>query len=474
MIFQDSLNRLNAFSVIFLISILTFTSWFFILGYNLLDQPFVWDDLHLIRKYSIKEIYSSWIDNWNPNLIETPSYRPFAIMFYHAIGQVFGENTFYLRIFIIFMMFILILLANILLYKVGLNRIELIIFTLLIVFSKIFTTLVAWMTLGALIFAYVIAFLSIIFFIIWLDKNKIKNYLFSFLFAFIAIFTREELYVLPGVFFLILMLTNSEIKKNFKKICFGIIPFGLLVIVHMYLRKEFVPEADSFEITLDSIKYGTKEIGFGGLFKAFKASWLPMGYNSFRGSNINEHFFQLVWLSLLIFTFIINYKFRKNISLNLKKIFIFVLLILLFCLPHITVVRSFGIFLSSTFVYALISIMLMNLIKLLFLNKNYLYKGLYLLTFFLILATGIYGGIIRSKEHLNSMNLNSVYIVNYDTNFIFHYHALYPNVNMPEKRYQKKLSHLKSLNISKEIDDLEYYRTLSNKIVFTKYDPLAF
>ena len=118
--------------------------------------------------------------------------------------------------------------------------------------------------------------------------------------------------------------------------------------------------------------------------------------------------------------------------------------------------------------------MLMNLIKLLFLNKNYLYKSLYLLTFFLILAAGIYGGIIRSKEHLNSMNLNSVYIVNYDTNFIFHYHALYPNVNMPEKRYQKKLSHLKSLNISKEIDDLEYYRTLSNKIVFTKYDPLAF
>ncbi len=474
---QKKISSSSTVSFIILVTIATFLAWFLLSGYNLIYQPFVWDDLHLIKVYSIEEIYNSWFSNWIPNKIETPSYRPVAILYYNFLGLIFGENTFYLRFFIFLMMIALIILVNFFLYQIGFNKLELLFFTLLITFSKIYSTLLSWITLSALIFTYINALLSIIFFISWLKNKKIQNYIFCFLFAILSIFTREELYVLPIFIFLSSLLITFEMENKVKRIFFGTLPLVLLVIFHMYLRKEFVPEAPGFEITLDYIKYGNEIIGFGGLIKAFKASWFPMGFFSIRNFNLGQYYFQIIWLILLILICITNYVFNKKAPLNFNKILIFIFLIILLCAPHIAILRSFGIFLPSIFVLAIITIFLKNLFKLM-LNEIHLYKKIiFSLLIFCTMFVAILGGYLRSKDHINSMNLYSVHIVNFDSKFIYEYTS-YPNFNAPVERINKKRLHLENLNITKKIykkiNNLNDYKSISKKIIFTKYDPLSF
>ena len=56
-----------------------------------------------------EELINSWVDNWDYSGVETPSYRPVALIFYHLIGIIFGENYLFLRIFIFLLMIILII-----------------------------------------------------------------------------------------------------------------------------------------------------------------------------------------------------------------------------------------------------------------------------------------------------------------------------------------------------------------------------
>ena len=81
--------------------------------------------------------------NWDSDGIETLSYRPLAVLYYHFIYLIFDENTFLLRNFIIFEAFVLILLSNVLLRYLDFSKNQIIIFTFLIIFSKIFITLIA-------------------------------------------------------------------------------------------------------------------------------------------------------------------------------------------------------------------------------------------------------------------------------------------------------------------------------------------
>ena len=74
---------------IFFISFLPILIWFLFFGNNLIFEPYVWDDLHFFRKYSLHELISTWIGNWDPDDIETPSYRPLAVLYYHISYLIF-------------------------------------------------------------------------------------------------------------------------------------------------------------------------------------------------------------------------------------------------------------------------------------------------------------------------------------------------------------------------------------------------
>ena len=445
--------------------------WYIIFGFNLSYEPYVWDDLHFFRKYTNDELINIWVGNWDTDGIETASYRPFAVLYYHLLYLIFEENTFLLRNFVIFEAFILILISNKLLSFLNFSKSTIFFFTLLIIFSKIYLTLISWFTLSVLIFVYIISISSILFFLISIKNKNNLYYFLSIIFATIAVLTREELYILPPILFILFFYIYDFNIKNFYSCSIKIFPFLLIVIVHMYLRKEFIPEAEHLKIMGYTIKYGENFLNFGGLIKAFKSSFLPMGYLSSKYSSLEQSIFSWVWILVIVISTIILFA-KKKIIFNFKKIFILILLILICCLPHLTVARSFGIYLSSFFALALIA----KLIDALFFlnkdkNKKKNYHFIFLLTLFLL--SGVFGGIYRSAEHAKSMNQFSLSIIRFDALFIYGYKNENIDVSIPKKRYLQKVRHLEELEIYdfKWGDDL---KIKSEKLINSNYDPLSF
>ena len=62
-------------------------------GWNSLDYPMVYDDLHVIRHFSGREILGAFAGHWDPDEIETPGFRPLTTLFHHASYHAFGENV---------------------------------------------------------------------------------------------------------------------------------------------------------------------------------------------------------------------------------------------------------------------------------------------------------------------------------------------------------------------------------------------
>ena len=482
---KKGISHISDISFILLVCSCSFLIWYLTNGYALINQPFVWDDLHFIRSYNLEETLNTWVGNWDPDNVETPSYRPIAVLFYSFLGHIFKENTFYLRIFIFLMSLSLIVLVNISLLKIGFTRIGLAIFSILIIFSKIFATLVSWMTMSNLIFSYILVFISLIFFLLWLENGKFKNYFLSLLFAFLCIFTREELYTLPGFIFLFSLCLQEKIHKKIKKIFDGCIPIVLVVLFHIFFWKIFVIEAEQLKISFDSISFGGNTLDFVNLIKAFKASFLPMGYFSTRNLDIFQFSISIFWISLVLLISILNFINRKRVFLNLFRIIIFILLTAWLSLPNIAIARSFGIFLPCVFGVGTICLLIINLFDLIFYNKlQFLKKVFYISSIFLLICTGVIGGYIRSNQQINSMNLYSVYIVNYDSIFVYQYPKDGIKITIPKKRLKKKLEHLASINI--EMDSMhkfpenlnpksiDKYKKFSDKIFLPKYHPMNF
>jgi hypothetical protein len=72
-----------------------------VVGWHSLDYPMVYDDLHLIRHFSGKEIRGAFTGHWDPDEIETPGFRPFTVLFNHARYHAFGENVVAHRVFLL-------------------------------------------------------------------------------------------------------------------------------------------------------------------------------------------------------------------------------------------------------------------------------------------------------------------------------------------------------------------------------------
>ena len=144
----------------------------------------------------------------------------------------------------------------------------------------------------------------------------------------------------------------------------NIIPY-LLVILHIFLRKNFVPEAEHFGISNFTIFFGDNPLGFGGLIKTIKSSFLPMGYLSSNYSDLYQVYFSSAWITLILassFLVCLKLKFESKIF---KKIYI--LFILIFCcsLPHITI-EIFWNFFACFFALCIISILINSVLSMSF------------------------------------------------------------------------------------------------------------
>lgn len=460
--------KFNNFKYTISLTFFVFAIWYFLLGFSFINQPFIWDDLHIIRQFSYNEILSSWFGNWDPDSIETPSYRPIAILFYSFLGTVFKENFIALRIFIFCMMAFLLIQFLLMLLELNFKKLEITILAFLLVFTKIFSTLLSWFTLSALIFCYILAFFSVSYFIKWINTNNIKYYFLSILFTFLSIFTREEMYILPIILFFVYFYIKKNLSSRILINLLFLIPFFSIVLIHIVLRKYFVPESAGFEFFLWGVKFGGDNIGFGNLIKALKSSWSPMGYwkKDYSFLLIQTYSF-FIWVFSIIIGIFFLLK-NENNKINFIKSFIFIFLLIALCLPHVATERAFGIFLPTLISITFVGFLVSELIRIGKL-KNNIFNMPYLICF-LILSSGIFGGYDRSNKHIKTMNIFSEHIIYYDATFIYGY----KNLKIPEARLKQKIIHLKKIGISDEND----YKNFSYDKI-TKYDknffkPLSF
>ena len=139
----------------------------------------------------------------------------------------------------------------------------------------------------------------------------------------------------------------------------------------------------------------------------------------------------------------------------------------------------------SVFGVGTICLLIINLFDLIFYNKlQFLKKVFYMSSIFLLICTGVIGGYIRSNQQINSMNLYSVYIVNYDSIFVYQYPKDGFKISIPKKRLKKKLEHLASINIEMDslhkfpdyldTETIDEYKKFSDKIFLPKYHPMEF
>ena len=461
------LNSRNNLSII-LISFFPVFFWFLIIGLSTINEPYIWDDLHFFREYTNKELIEVWYKNWDHDKIETPSYRPLAILYYHLTYLIFGENVAFFRLFVLFMMFLLIWIINKTFFDLNFNNKEIILFSILIVFSKIFTTLISWFTISTLILCYIFTFLSINLFMRYIDNKKIFFYLSSLFFGILSIFIREELYVLPIIIFFLYFI-KTEIKvNNFFLVAYKIFPFFAFVVLHLFLRNKFVPEADTFFIKNYSIYFGEKILGFGDIIKVLKSSFFPMGYPSLNNFDLYQYLLSVTWIFLIILS--IGFYFYKAGSFKIKKKNYLLFLTALFCsIPHIAIARSFGIFLPSVFITLLISSLIVKIYNIDLLNFNSHFNVAKNLAISIILI-GVSGGIYRSNLHLNSMSQFSLEIVHYDSQFIY----MWKNLSIPEERKIQKIKHLNNLNIFSYEKDFKKILNSSKLIISNKFSPLSF
>ena len=224
----------------FNVTVIAILVWWLIFGLNLSFEPYVWDDLSFFRNYTNEELAGSWTGNWDSDGIFTKNYRPIGLLYYHITYLIFGENLFLFRSFVFLEIFILIILTNQLFESLNFSKNQIIIFTVLLIFSKIFVTLAAWLTLSALIFTYILAILSIKFYFLSIQKKNYFYLIVSLLFSGCGILAREELYVLPAIIFLLYFYKFNINIKNIYFLFKSIFPFFVLVFLHMFLRKKYM------------------------------------------------------------------------------------------------------------------------------------------------------------------------------------------------------------------------------------------
>lgn len=453
-------------------TIITIFIWWLIFGLNISFQPYIWDDLSFFRIYTFEELLGTWTGNWDPDEItHTKSYRPIAILYYHITYWVFGENLFLFRTFVVIEILLLLILTNQVFKMLNFSKNQIAIFTLLLVFSKIFITLVSWFTISVLIMAYIFTLVSIKYYFLSIKKNNTFYFFTSLLFASFAILTREELYVLPAIICLLYFYKFDINLKNIYHCLKSTFLFFTLVFTHIFLRKIFVPGADHIQFIDNKIFYGENVIKFGGYIQAVKSSFLPMGYLSSSYSDDIQKIFSIIWILLIFLALIFILRIYKLEMNKLKKILIMFSLVIISALPHLTIARSFGIFLPSIFALMLVSILIdKTFFRVDLINNKIKYFGRILSI--VIIFTGVIGGIYRSFLHLESVNKFSNSIVQYDARMLFHNDLR--NASIPKKRYDENKKHLENLNVYENNWKKTYSEILSPKIIDNKYHPLRF
>lgn len=435
-------------------------------------SPFHFDDYHFIRHYSWDEL-SSTFHGWNdPDKIETPALRPGATLLFAFQGSIFGENIVLQRIFMTFLMWILLAVLGLLLLEVGCGIFQIGLIFVLFVSSRIFASLNLWLTLGSLILCYIFILLTCYFFFLWVRKGRMPFLILMLVCAIVAVSIREEAYLLPIVLPLV-WFVSSDWRKHGGRVLVASIGAFAIAAVHFLLRRAFVPEAPSPQFTIRAAK---------ALLIAIMASWLPGGYET---KAIADSVLANIWIAFLIGLVLVFMRVGRS---SLRRQFIGTCCIgCVLSLPAIAVPRSFGIALPTLAFITAIGIAIGEVYHQLqppiMVSKTFRFCLVTCVT--LGLVVGIVGGARRSICVAEYFHENCALRVERDGTFIFN--LFKRRATVPEERKEAGRARLATAGIYNADDvwslhkditecpgDYQRRRESREALFLPKYDYLSF
>ena len=236
-------------------------------------RPFWSADLHVIRHYSFSDLLSTFHGPSDPDGVEMPALRPIATLVFHLQGTVFGDHMILQRAFVTILMGGLLWSVGLLLRETGLSFRHIVVVLVLFASSRVFASLVLWITMGSLILAYTFMVLTALFYLRWIKRGSGHLLALTFGFAALAVFTREEAYTLPVALPLLWWLSSPH-KSDYRRPIAATLGVAAIVALQYILRAVFIPDAPQ--------PVADRQLwpAFGQFWLAFHSAWMPGGSTS--------------------------------------------------------------------------------------------------------------------------------------------------------------------------------------------------
>jgi hypothetical protein len=402
-------------------------------------RPFWSADLHSIRHYSFSDLLSTFHGPYDPDRVEMPALRPIVALIYHLQGTLFGEHTLLQRAFVTILMGGLLWSVGVLLHETGLSFRHIAVVLVLFASSRVFASLVLWITLGNLILAYTFMVLTALFYLRWIKRGCWHLLGLMFGFAALALFTREEAYTLPVALPLLWWLSSPH-KSDYRRPIAAALGVAAIVAVQYVLRAVFIPDAPQPPLRIAELRPA-----FGQLWLAFHSAWMP------GGSTFLEHdrLYNFMWTGFLFFLAAVFIRFSDRRRLEL--VFGICVLGLVLCTPALVVARALGIALPSLAFFTAISIAVTD-VQDGFSSGRYgqgLWRPAIVVVCLIGLAIGVTAGVRRSIYVAEAVHENAAGSVIANGEHVF---DMFGPLTIPEGRRRAMLAHLNALGIHSRQD----------------------
>ena len=397
----------------------------------LLGRDFFWDDLHFFRYYSTDQLIAVFYSHWDPDLIETPAYRPLATLLYHLEYFFFQENVFFYRLFSLFLMIILQTVFSQIMMNLNCSFFTQLLTHFIFFVSFTYSLMIIWSTMSHILLAGIFSLLTLRNIIIYFKKKNIKSLIYAFLYLLIGLLIREEVYAMALIIFVLgfvdLFKAKFSFKGDFIKFVFGVF---LVTLAHYFFRKIIIPESSGFsEISIITF--------FDYLVFLFSSS-MPGGLST------KDNIGVFLLIVFILFYITIGANNLKYFIRNNRLIFLLGCSMIL-SLPSLITSRVFSTFLPKLFIYVLVIEILI------YQFRNYSFKKKFILGS-LIMIFFTFSGIRRSLQLKESFSASSVYMSNYDLRFIIDERATIPSNR--RERILEKYSNIKiPYQLLKEMED---------------------
>lgn len=227
-----NIKRKTAYLLIILIGVLLY-SWTVFFGFSYLDDQSlilenfqIINDIKNIGKLFVEDVFFS-SDNFY--------YRPLLNLSFMVDSQISSFHPWFYHISNTFIHIIAVCLLFAVLLELKFKKNWALFLSLFFLIHPALVQAVAWLGGRNDSLLGLFALGSFLFFLKFIDNNKIKNYIFSLLFFILALFTKEAAVFLP-VLFLFYYLLVSNNKKNNNNIASLILGWGTLFFVWFILR----------------------------------------------------------------------------------------------------------------------------------------------------------------------------------------------------------------------------------------------